>query len=177
MNPLSALPPLDALNNPAAAVALGAGALGLIYLMFLRPRGRRPDPADRPPPRRDSLSAERQVERQMQSLMIELEQLSRRMGAQLDTKSAKLEQLIADADAKIGLLNAALAKAKAGEITDVLTARPPRPADESDSGLAGLDHHRQIYDLADRGEDVPAIARRTSRPAGEVELILALRGN
>ena len=37
--------------------------------------------------------------------------------------------------------------------------------------------HAQVYDLADEGLSAPEIARQLGRPSGEIELILALRGD
>jgi DNA-binding NarL/FixJ family response regulator len=37
--------------------------------------------------------------------------------------------------------------------------------------------HAQVYDLADEGLSPPEIARQLGRPSGEIELILALRGD
>jgi len=43
-------------------------------------------------------AVELHVERQMQSLLVELSEMSRQISAQLDTRSAKLELLIKEAD-------------------------------------------------------------------------------
>ena len=48
-----------------------------------------------------SLSRQRGVERQMETLVVELSEMTRQISAQLDTRSAKLEQLIQDADQRI----------------------------------------------------------------------------
>lgn len=169
--------PTTGLQDPATMVLLAVGLLGIIYYAFLRPKARnakRRDPLATPPSQRQSLASERSAERQMQSLVIELEQLSRRMGSQIDTKAAKLSALIDQAERATSELNAVLAKAKAIDLTDAITNGQSGPAD---SGLAGLSHHRDIYTLADAGKSIGDIARQTNRPAGEIELILALRGS
>ena len=173
------------LNDPAAMVLVGLGVMGLIYLMVLRPaaqknkKRKRPDPLATPPSVRASLAGERSAERGMQTLLLELEQMSRQLSAQLDTKAARLEALIREADAKTAALQAVLSKDKAGALADRLMsddATADRPARESlGSGLAALASHRSIYDLSDAGDAAAAIARKLNRPAGEVELILALR--
>ena len=190
MQTLAALPKLPAsLNDSSAMVLVGLGVMGLIYLMVLRPaaqknkRRKRPDPLATPPSVRSSLAGERSAERGMQTLLLELENMSRQMSAQLDTKAAKLEALIREADAKTAALQSLLARDKAGALADRLMAgdesgrhRPARPAREAfGSGLAALASHRSIYDLSDAGDAAAAIARKLNRPAGEVELILALR--
>lgn len=162
-------------DDPIALVALAGGVLMLVYFMILRPRARkgRGDPLAVMPSERSSLAGERAAERQMQSLLVELEQMARQMSAQLDTKAARLEALIRDAESKTAALNAALARAKAERISNSLIAGTLGP--EHESGLAALARHRDIYDLADAGESAQAIAQKLRRPAGEVELILALR--
>ena len=190
MSPLTvaqSIPKLPtSLNDPGAMVLMGLGVMGLIYLMVLRPaaqknkKRKKPDPLATPPSVRQSLAGERSAERGMQTLLLELEQMSRQLSAQLDTKAAKLEALIREADAKTAALQGLLAQDKAGALADRLmtadatTDQPPREAFES--GLAALASHRSIYDLSDAGDAAAAIARKLDRPAGEVELILALRG-
>ncbi len=118
----------------------------------------------------------------MQSLVLDLEKLSREIGSQLDTKAAKLEALLARAEAassrleSAGFIEAAdrPAAALAGELADAVAAGKSGPAE---SGLAALDHHHAIYDMADAGESAEVISRKVDRPTGEVELILALRGS
>jgi hypothetical protein len=176
------------MDDRVAFALIAIGGLALVYMMVLRPKARsakRRDPLATSPGQRQSLAAERSAERQMQSLVLELEQLSRQMGSQLDTKAAKLQQLIDDADDAAKRLQAAVQEARqapavdrdrAGELAGVLAeAVTAGRSGRTDSGLAGLDRHRDIYALADEGKAVPEIARRTNRPAGEVELILALR--
>lgn len=179
----TATPPVTPLTeNPVAIIAIGVGMLALLYVLVLRPKGkaakRRPDPLKTPPgQRRSGLAAERSAERQMQSLVLDLEKLAREIGGQLDTKAAKLEALLARADAAAERLQATtptVAQTKAATLVDAVAAGKSGAAD---SGLAALDHHRQIYDLSDAGESLDAISRKVKRPAGEVELILALRGS
>ena len=73
-------------------IALAIGMIAVTYLMF-RPRWRKKDPLEKPPVY-SSLSSQRAVERQMQSLLVELSEMARQISAQLDTRSAKLELLI-----------------------------------------------------------------------------------
>ena len=175
--PLAAADAAPRQSDPIALIAIALGAMILVYFTVLRPRARKankPDPLATPPSQRQSLAGERAAERQMQMLLVELEQMSRQMSAQLDTKAARLDALIREADAKISALNAGLAKAKSGRLVDGLVAGTLGPAAES--GLAALARHKEIYDLADAGESSRAIAGKLKRPTGEVELILALRG-
>ena len=96
--------------------------------------------------------------------MIELEQMSRKIGGQLDTKAAKLEVLIRQADERIARLER-LARSSDGEIPASSAVRASQLAARlSDqlvagrlgaeaSGLAALAKHKEIYDLADGGAD------------------------
>ena len=158
-------------------VAILLGAFGLVYLMVLRPmmRGRKRDPLEQPPPRA-GMAQQRAMERDMQTLLVEYEQMIRNMTAGLDTRAAKLELLIKEADEKLAALRAATAAAGAPpDRADPATARrdniTPPPVN------TGPDpRHLAVYELADQGLSANDVARKLGRPSGEVELILALRG-
>ncbi|HMO27389.1 MAG TPA: hypothetical protein PKB10_14085, partial [Tepidisphaeraceae bacterium] len=94
----NASPPRD---DTTIYIALGT-ALVVMAWLTLRPR-RRKDPLDRPPGFA-SLSQQRAVEREMTNLLVELEKMARQMNAQLDTRAAKLEALLQDADNRIAEL-------------------------------------------------------------------------
>ena len=161
---------------------IGLGAFVLVYLVVLRPmmRGRK-DPLATPPRGPGagggaaSLSSQRAVERDMQNLLVEYERMIRNMTAGLDTRAAKLEALIKEADEKLAALESATATAAAPAGAPSMPARrdppPPEPA------ASGPDpRHVEIYDLTDQGLSARDVARKLGRPNGEVELILALRG-
>lgn len=158
------------LSQPEIWVLLGLGVVALIYIVVLRPMMRRKDPLERPPAFA-SLSQQRAVERQMQNLLVELSEMARQISAQLDTRAAKLELLIREADQKIAALGDAGrsigeqgsrldAPAAAGTVAEV---EEPDP------------RHADVYALADQGQNAGDIAAQLGRPRGEVELILALR--
>lgn len=149
-------------------IALIVGILAVVYLM-MRPKFRKSDPLARP--MFSSLSQQRSVERQMQNLLVELSEMARQVSGQLDTRAAKLQVLIDEADRKIAQLQGtppptgeAPALRLAGEHAP--SATPTPPADP---------RHAPVYELADQGLDAREIASRLDRPSGEVELILALR--
>jgi leucyl aminopeptidase (aminopeptidase T) len=154
----------------------------VLYAIF-RPSARsKRDPLARSPSSA-RLSQQRNTERQMESLLVELSEMARQISAQLDTRSQKLELLIQEADEKI----AALERARAGGATSsssststtrddreawTMQAEPAPPEPEADA----IDpRHQQVYELADQGAAAPEIARQLDRPRGEIELILALR--
>ena len=140
-----------------------AAALTIVYAI-MRPWRKRKDPLQRPATL--SLSSQREVERQMSELLVELEQMARQMSAQLDTRAARLELLLKEADEKIAKFRAAIEQGGC----EPHEARPV-------SLLPSLPdpRHAQVYELADRGHSARQIAQQVDRPYGEIELILALR--
>lgn len=148
-----------------------------VYLV-LRPKRKKKDPLDEKP-FRVSLSQQRSSERQMENLLVELSEMTRQMTAQLDTRAAKLEALIADADHRI----ATLKKISASQSMDESPAVPLSTVALSSGTLSTVyrdidtaPEHEPIYRLAEQGQTVADIASKLNRPSGEVELILALRG-
>src|SRR5262249_19581853 len=123
---------------------------------------------------------------------VELSEMARQISAQLDTRAAKLELLIKEADEKIAALRGTNAdapsaftpppdasstiaptvhvdSAEQAALSDIQEA-PPAPTPQTADP-----RHAQVYAMADEGHSANDIARALHRPAGEVELILALR--
>ncbi len=150
---------------------LGFGALVIMYVVVRPMMRRKKDPFEKPTYMR-SLSQQRSVERQMENLLVELSEMSRQMTAQLDSRAAKLELLIKDADERLARLKQATNNLPGNLTMPSFPAPDPMPAispSEDDQ------RHRAVYDLADSGKSVPEIATALAKPSGEVELILALR--
>lgn len=174
---------LDPPSDTTKWVMIGLGAFVLLYLAVLRPmmRGKK-DPLTAPRAGSGggigSLSSQRAVERDMQNLLVEYEQMIRNMTAGLDTRAAKLELLIREADEKLAALKAAAASgAGTGATTETLPAQSARRDAPPAPVPPGPDpRHLEIYDLSDQGLSAKDVARKLGRPSGEVELILALRG-
>jgi len=110
----------------------------------------------------EEVDQRQRLRRAIEKLEINLMEFSRDVEGRLDTRIRTLNKLIEDADERIARLE------------ELEKNRPP--------GLSGPGTerripqlHREIYDLADSGLDKVEIARRTSIPTGEVELILGLR--
>ena len=119
-------------------------------------------PRSSSPQRSIGLADQRNLERDISSLMNELADMANQVGRQIDARAARLEQLIRVADERIEQLNS------------TPSARAPAPAahiQDSDPDPRDL----EIYRLHDQGLLPRDIAHRLARPAGEVELILALR--
>jgi hypothetical protein len=160
----------------AAAVAL------LLILIWprLRGRGESSGSADATGAALPTLAQQRAVERDMQSLMHELSEMARKVGAQLDSRAARLEALIRAADQRLAQLEQPREHSN-GHAAAPPTSRddrPPRPTGPgaTPTPAAEMDpRHVQIYAMLDEGLTANQIAERLGRPEGEVELIIALR--
>lgn len=102
----------------------------------------------------------------LRSLQQELDQLIQ----DLDARSSRLEDLIARAEEKIGVLQQAVAS-PARELVESKPRQRPMIAEP----LISDPVHQQVYQLSDAGYSPVDIARRLQQPTGQVELILALR--
>ncbi len=103
----------------------------------------------------------------MSSLLTELAQMARQISAQLDTRAARLEALIREADERIDRLRS-MQEAEGA-------THPPAPSQPSAANSEQQQRYGQIYGLADEGDSADRIAQKLEMPKGEVELILALR--
>jgi hypothetical protein len=166
------------------------------YAPATPPAAARPDP--------NALNV-REVAAELQALLADLEETSRRLTAQLDNRYTRLEQLLADADAKIRQLESLAAATPASAPTAPHDDFSPHafptahtnghapspcaeaPRDAAERTLQRLRQergapapaedpaYRPIYDLADRGKSSREIAQELGRQPGEIDLILALR--
>jgi len=173
-------------RDPAATwIAIAVAILAVVYVTFVRPLRRKKDkdPLERGPSR-TTLTQQRAVERDMSNLLVELSEMARQMTAQLDTRAAKLELLIKEADERLAALRSARGLPAQGpadgapeERLDgvIVEARAPRSNSLPDQKIDP--RHLQVYNLADEGVPPPEIARQLGRPSGEIELILALRND
>lgn len=163
-------------------IALVVAMLAISYLMF-RPRfKKKKDPLEKLP--FSGLAQQRSVERQMQNLLVELSEMTRKMNGQIETRVAKLEELIKQADERIEALRQAggappSLPSSPIDLPAPISLAPPSPSPVlpvEEESIVDLDpRHAEIYSLADEGRDAREIATRLGRPSGEVELILALR--
>lgn len=119
--------------------------------------------------------AERDVQREevggvdadgLRSLQQELDQLIQ----DLDSRSSRLENLIARAEEKIDELQQAVAV----QPREMVESKP-RQRQIIAEPLISDPVHQQVYQLSDAGYSPVDIARRLQQPTGQVELILALR--
>ena len=86
------------------------------------------------------------VHDQLDHLMLQLEELARMTNAQIETRFAKLEILLADADKKIAQLEALIASAgskpSGGQATGPVNGGPVKP------------EHRRVHELCGRRQDL-----------------------
>ncbi len=155
--------------DPAAKWMVISIAILTIVLTVSRPFFKKKDPLSRPPSF-GSLAQHRSVERQMQNVLVDLSEMARQITAQLDTRAAKLEALIKEADQKIEMLKSAGGSPPA----PMVFSQTPAPAQEREIAMLNP-RHEQVYALADQGKTAPEIAHELDRPSGEIELIMALR--
>ncbi|MCB9854635.1 MAG: hypothetical protein H6818_03025 [Phycisphaerales bacterium] len=137
------------------------------------------------------------LKREMEQLLVELNEFAREVNAQIDTRFAKLERSIADADRRISELKRLRGESPASNETDDSVLRANREAAEGvrdrlsrartamaqpmnqsgpRAGAGTLSKEDAVYQLADGGKSSIDIARVLKCTVGEVELILNLRG-
>jgi len=153
-----------AASETTQRIVYAVGALTIVFVIF-RPSLRKKDPLKDSGPKL-SMAQQRSVEREMSNLLVELSEMARQITGQLDTRSAKLEALMAEADKKI----AELKKLEAIQHEHEIKPLEPRTQPVRDDA-----RYSAIYSLADAGLSAAQIAQQLDRPRGEVELILALR--
>lgn len=120
------------------------------------------------------MNEKRQALRDTEDVMIELDRVARQVHGQLDTRFAKLETVIRDADARIEKLERLMRKAADRPTLDI-TLDEARPDELEPPPVMESGPHADVYRLADAGMDRVQIAEETGKTTGEVELILALR--
>ena len=149
---------------------IGMGALALAYVV-LRPMMRRKrDPLERNVVQA-SMAQQRAVERQMQNLLVDLTEMARQISGQLDTRAARLQALLDQADERIAQLR---------QLSGAAPVDSPQASTTPETSASALvsiasPMHAEVYALADEGRGAKEIAARLNRPSGEIELILALR--
>lgn len=151
-------------------------------------RPRSPQPAA--PAREDTASADA-----LDAVVRDTEELAQHLARAMDTRAARLETLIREADDRLRRLEQArtwstpaLPDGRGGESMGPgrspsgshLAVRPT--AGEPRDRVGSIENdpadavQRQIFALADEGLGPVEIARRVNQPTGQIELMLALRG-
>jgi hypothetical protein len=166
------------LGVSAGQIALLAlfGAMLTAVMILTRKRVRASIDAS-PPSAREryaELNQNRQTLRDVEEVMLQLEQVAREVHGQLDTRFAKLEAVIRDADRRIAKLECLAGKTGVKHAVDI-TLDEVRPGEDEAVPAGASGPHAAVYRLADAGMDHVRIAEETGKTTGEVELILALR--
>lgn len=154
-------------DDPLTKWTVIIAAILTIFYAVMRPKFRRKDPLDLSQKPAGHLAQQRQVEREMSNVLVELSDMARQITAQLDSRAAKLEALIEEADRRIAQLQSPHDARSAPSSPAPPPPRPSRPPPD--------ERYQSIYDLADQGMDIRQIAQQLGQPRGEIELILALR--
>lgn len=162
-------------------LVLAIGGITIVVLSTYR-KNRRSRETPSPSVRDRYRQANRQtvVTDDVEQAMIELDRLARQIHGQIDTRFAKLEAVIRDADQRIAALSSLSSRQVGSSSLDVTldSQAPPEPVRVANADApAPISDHRygRIYQMADRGVPTVEIARQAGKTKGEVELILALR--
>ncbi len=113
-------------------------------------------------------AAHRQLQQSLTELLLQLEEMSREINGQIDTRLRAMNLLIQEADLKIRELQRLQGDAAAP------APRIPAPRPEPRPQFAS-ERYAKVYALAEKGLTVVEIAREMKLMTGEIELILALR--
>ncbi len=156
-------------------LALFAAVLTIIMITtHKRVRTSMRAPRDTARTRWNEANDRRQSLREVEDVMVELDQVARQVHGQMDTRFAKLETVIRDADVRIAKLERLLLTADGAPSLDV-TLEEVRPDEPDPEPVMETGPHADVYRLADAGMSEIEIAQDTGKTSGEIELILALR--
>ena len=163
-------------NTQIIMLALAVGGLTVLMIStYRRTRERRFQPRLSARERYAEREKEAKATRDVEQVMLELDQLARQIHGRIDTRYAKLEAVIRDADERIDKLSRLVRGAKGDTTIDVtLDAEDPREPATSPNGDAES-RHAAVYKLADGGLSAAEIGQEVGKTTGEIELILALR--
>lgn len=177
----------------ASWVLLAFGVAILCWVLLrLQWRRQRRAPEESPVFEMRETIQDRQAEGQRAA---EVAEIVRDLAARLETRAARLEALLDQADERIERLEIRLAAGNAAEQMASPTSPEPSAPPPSTNGRvdawdgAAADAlperaseppasdplHQEVYELADRGQTPLDIARRLDQQVGTIELILALR--
>lgn len=147
----------------------------LLLRVYRKTRGRRGGgDVERARDKIERLSSTRERD-SLESLMVEVQELTRTCAAQIETRALRLEKLLDVADARIAALEGRLAEAKpedggsGGSVAAAGSlAMVAAPRDGGDPVL------RRVLALTDEGKSAEEIAKLTGTALGKVELMIRL---
>ncbi|QQE10554.1 hypothetical protein JD969_13715 [Planctomycetota bacterium] len=145
----------------------------------------------------DRLKNKHAVKNDLESLMVEIEELGKRLSHQIDAKTIAMERLLDEAELRIAQLNQLVEQNQAiMEQQQQVGAASVKKVDgvaEAEQMVSGTDRdeieatpmvsrqevvltdHAKIYQMADEGQSAQQIAAAMNEHIGKIELILALR--
>lgn len=113
--------------------------------------------------------------REVERVMAELDSLSREIHGRIDTKLARLEKLLRDADQRIALLSQPVdSSADRGSRLEVLLEQEEPLDVVSGDENSGDATQQSVVRMAEVGRSVLEIAQHVGKTPGEIELMLAL---
>lgn len=155
-------------------VPLALVVIAIFFMMsslrrrYVKPRKQHAVP-EQGGPSRESVQ---RLRTEVESAIVELQDLSRRISSEIDVRFARLESAIHDADRRIATLQRLVQEA------DALSAEMPQRSEHAtprrDEETLEV-RHALVYEMADGGRTPVEIARELGKTPGEVELILNLR--
>jgi len=188
------------IGTTRALFAMGAVVIILLILNRSARRRRQGQSTrrDEAPARGETARLQR-LRREMEQLVVELNEFAREVNGQLDTRFARLERSIADADRRIAelrrldgatpreaddpIMRANADAANAVRTNDVSRAAAQQTTSAGVSAAAQSvrpgspqSGEQRVYELSDLGRTPTEIAQALRCTVGEVELILNLRG-
>jgi hypothetical protein len=153
----SKTPPPQVLVMVGMLLVIGS----LVWMGMRRSRRNQPEARTHAHAEKHNSRLESQARQDIDELMVRLEEVSREICGKVDTRFARLEQVIAEADQKLAALKAVLRR------QDGNGDSPPFP-------VAIDPKHLEVCRRFNEGQAVVAIAREMGLVPGEVELIVSL---
>jgi len=167
------LGPFRMSNSQIAVLALALIGLA-IFIVTNHRRRRRLGDHSVTTHRRTDLRSMTQGRRDVEEIMAELDRVARGIHGRLDARFTKLETVIREADQRIDRL-ARLVRAAEGAPALDITLGEQTPDPDPSAPPQTIESHAAVHRLADSGLSLSQIAAEIGKPAGEVQLILALR--
>ncbi len=161
------------------AILVGVVLLVAIMLCLTYRKQRNPGPSPKTFAREHlaKIKEEHGMRGDIEELMVQLQELSRDISAQIDTRFTKLEASIQSADERIETLQKLIRTAQGRPAIDLVAddddkpqPSEPGPADPNDANVM----RSRILALAETGKNSVEIAREIGGTPGEIELILSL---
>jgi hypothetical protein len=150
----------------AVAALLSAIFIGIRLARYAKERARRPH--EKVHPSTAAVQERARLPEILGELVLEIDELSRRLTKQADEEAAKLQAAVRAADERIARLASLLAAARK------TAAAPPSRFHAARQEPTG-DRAQRVCELADAGEAALNIAETLDMPLAEVELLLSLR--